>query len=109
MVKEINDREFVQLVQESKRPFLVDFWAPWCGPCRMTGPIVDQFAAKHSAVMDVYKMNVDQNQALAGQLGIMSIPTLLAINDGKIAKALVGYRPLAELEKELKPMLVGAK
>ncbi len=105
MVKEINGREFAQLVQESKRPFLVDFWAPWCMPCRMTGPVVDQFAQKHSATMDVYKINVDENQALAGQLGIMSIPTLIAVADGKVVKTLIGFRPLGEMEKELKSLL----
>lgn len=105
MVKEINEREFVRLAQESKRPFLVDFWAPWCMPCRMTGPVVEQFANKHGATMDVYKINVDENQALAGHLGIMSIPTLLAIADGKIAKTLIGFRPLGEMERELSSLL----
>jgi thioredoxin 1 len=104
-VQAINDQEFVKLVQDNAKPFLVDFWAPWCGPCRMTGPVVEQFAQKHGDKVGVYKMNVDENQALAGQLGIMSIPTLLAIEDGKIVHAIIGYKPLTALEAELKSWL----
>ncbi len=74
-------------------------------PCRMTGPVVEQFSQKHGSLIDVYKLNVDENQSLAGQLGIMSIPTLIAVQDGKIQKTLIGFRPLGEMEKELRSLV----
>ncbi|MGE5653407.1 MAG: thioredoxin [Bacillota bacterium] len=104
-VKEIDGKDFVRMIIDSRRPFLVDFWAPWCMPCKMTGPVLDQFSDKHGSKVDVFKLNVEQNQELADELGIKGIPTLLAIHDRKVIKNIVGYHPLPELEKELDRLL----
>ena len=77
---------------ESKLPVVIDFWASWCGPCRMLAPVVEEIAAEHPEVK-VCKVNVDDEPALAGQFGIMSIPTLLVFKDGQIAGQSVGVRP----------------
>ena len=80
---------------------LVDFWAAWCGPCRMQSPIVDEFAAKHPEVQ-VGKVNVDEEQALALRFGVMSIPTLIAFRDGKPLAQQVGLAPMERLEEMTK-------
>lgn len=98
MVENISQNEFQAKTSEGLS--LVDFWAPWCGPCRMQGPIVEQLSEERSDV-NVYKINVDENQELASQLGIMSIPTMLIIKDGQIVETLVGLRQKQELENVL--------
>ncbi len=79
---------------------IVDFWAPWCGPCRTVGPIIEQIAAEHAAKVSVGKLNVDENPATAGKFGILSIPTIILFTDGKPAKKIVGARPKADFERE---------
>ena len=91
-VIEINKNNFNEEVMNSDKPVLLDFWASWCGPCRMVSPIVDEIASERSDIK-VGKVNVDQEAELAAQFGISSIPTLVVIKDGKIANHAVGARP----------------
>ena len=99
MHKEVkSEAEFDALVSSGK--VLVDFWATWCGPCRMIAPIVEQIAAERSDII-VGKIDVDQELELAQQFGIASIPTLVLMKNGAVAATLVGYRPKADIEKML--------
>ena len=82
------------------KPLLIDFWATWCGPCRMIAPIVEQIATERSDII-VGKIDVDQELELAQQFGIVSIPTLVLMKNGTVAATLVGYRPKADIEKML--------
>ena len=82
------------------KPLLIDFWATWCGPCRMIAPIVEQIATERSDII-VGKIDVDQELELAQQFGIVSIPTLVLMKNGAVAATLVGYRPKADIEKML--------
>lgn len=91
-VEIITKENFDQLVLQSDRPVLVDFWAPWCGPCRMVSPLVDEIAEERSDVV-VGKVNVDEQPELSAQFGVMSIPTLLVFKEGKLAQKAVGARP----------------
>ena len=101
MVTEITQANFEAEVLNSDKPVLVDFWASWCGPCKMLSPVVDEIAAENTDVK-VCKINVDDEPGLAGQFGIMSIPTLLVFKDGKVANSSVGVRPKAAIEAMLK-------
>ncbi len=87
---ELNDANFESEVIKSDLPVLVDFWAPWCGPCRMVGPIVEEIAKDYEGKLKVGKLNVDENSQTAGQYGIMSIPNLLFFKGGKVADQIVG-------------------
>ncbi len=91
-VVELNKENFENEVLKSDKPVLVDFWASWCGPCRMVSPIVDEIAEENSDIK-VCKVNVDENQELAAKYSVMSIPTLLVFRDGKIVNQMVGAKP----------------
>lgn len=92
----INKNNFREEVLCSDKPVLLDFWASWCGPCRMVSPIVDEIAAERSDIK-VGKINVDEQPELAGQFQIISIPTLVVVKDGRIANQAVGARPKAQI------------
>ena len=92
----VNKNNFNQEVLNSDKPVLMDFWAPWCGPCRMVSPIVDEIAAQRSDIK-VCKINVDEQPELAARFGVMSIPTLVVMKNGKVINQAVGARPKAQI------------
>ena len=89
---------FSQEVLQSDKPVLVDFWAPWCGPCRIVGPILEEVAKEQTAVQ-IAKLNVDEAQALAAEYGVMSIPTILLFSAGQVVDEMVGIKPGPEETK----------
>ena len=99
-VVQITKDNFKTLVQESSKPVLLDFWAVWCGPCKMIAPIVEAIAEEREDIV-VGKVNVDDEMELASAFGIASIPTVVLVKDGKVAATSVGYRPKADLLKML--------
>ena len=97
----LSDRNFKAEVLKSPLPTLVDFWAPWCGPCRALGPIIEQLAAERADSVKVAKLNVDEGPNLAAAYGIHSIPTLMIFKDGKVVDRFVGVQPKAVLQRAL--------
>ena len=95
-VTNINKNNFQNEVLNSEKPVLLDFWASWCGPCRMVSPIVDEIAAERGDIK-VGKVNVDEQPELAAQFGVMSIPTLVVIKGGRVVNQMVGARPKSQI------------
>ena len=100
-VVDVTDANFQTEVLESDIPVIVDFWAAWCGPCRMVGPIVEEIAKDQGGRVKVAKLNVDENRETATKYSIMSIPTILLFENGALAKQVVGAMPKAALVQEL--------
>jgi thioredoxin 1 len=104
-VSDVTDNSFQAEVLEAETPVLVDFWAPWCGPCRMVAPVVEEIAKERSGELKVVKLNIDENQNTAIAYDVMSIPTLILFNHGQVAKKVIGAYPKRKLEAELEPAL----
>ncbi len=102
----INDTNFEEIVLKAKTPVLVDFWAPWCAPCRMVAPLIEEVAREYAGRMDFAKINVDENPRVSSRYGIRAIPTLLIFKDGKPVDQIVGFIPKAELKEHLEKVLV---
>lgn len=105
MALEFTDANFDELVLKSDKPVLVDFWAEWCGPCRMVGPIVEELAADYEGKAVVGKVNVDENSEISGKFGIRNIPTLLVFKNGEIVDKQVGVAPKNTLASKLDAQL----
>ena len=101
----VSDETFEEVVLKAPVPALVDFWAPWCGPCRMVAPIMEELARDYHGRAMVAKINTDENVQVAGQLGIMGIPTLILFKDGQEVDRVVGYAPRRAVEEKLKAHL----
>jgi thioredoxin 1 len=101
----VTDETFEELVLNSRLPVLVDFWAPWCGPCRMVAPIVEELAKAYESRALIAKLNTDENVRVATELGIMGIPTLILFKDGQEVDRVIGFAPRHALESRLKAVL----
>ncbi len=105
MAKQFTDSSWDQEVLGSDKPVLVDFWAEWCGPCRMIGPLVEELSSEYEGKALVGKLNVDDNQAVASKYGIRSIPTLLIFKGGEVVDKIVGAVPKSMLAQKLEAQL----
>ena len=101
----VDQNSFQKNVLDSKKPVLVDFWAPWCGPCRAVAPVVEELAKEYSDKAGFAKVNVDDSPILASQYNVMSIPTIIVFKDGKPAEQVIGYKPKNELKKLIDTVL----
>ncbi len=104
-----NDQGFDRAVLQSTEPVLVDFWAPWCGPCRMVGPVVEELAGEYAGRLRVVKVDVDESPEVAGRYGIMSIPALVFFNGGQEVRREIGAQPKARLGHAIEDVLTTAK
>ncbi len=98
---EIEEAKFDEMVLKAETPVLVDFWAPWCRPCLMVAPVVEELADEYNGRVGFFKLNVDDNYGIASKYGVMSIPTLILFKDGKPVTNIIGFKPKGELKKSL--------
>jgi len=103
-LNDVTDTTFQSEVIESETPVLVDFWAPWCGPCRVVGPVLEEIAGERQDLR-IVKLNVDENQQTAAKYEVLSIPTMILFKNGAVAKKVIGAYPKKRLEAELEPAL----
>jgi thioredoxin 1 len=101
----VTDADFHAAVVESDKPVLVDFWAPWCGPCRMVAPVLEEIAKERGEALQIVKLNIDENPETARRYQVMSIPTLILFKDGDVAHKVIGALPKRKLDAELNPVL----
>ena len=101
----VDDKTFEAEVLGSRKPVLVDFWAPWCGPCRLVSPVIEAIGEAHADRIVTAKVNTDENQQLAMRYSIFSIPTMVVFKDGREAARIVGYMPQASMENRLRDFL----
>jgi thioredoxin 1 len=99
--KTVTDQDFATEVLQSDKPVLVDFWAEWCGPCKMVGPVVEEIANEHGEKLTVAKLNIDENPETARAYQIMSIPTMSVFQGGRVVKNIIGAKPKAALLRDL--------
>jgi thioredoxin 1 len=104
---DVTDTNFQAEVLESEKPVLVDFWAPWCGPCRVVAPVLEEIASERDDLR-IVKLNVDENQQTAAQFDVLSIPTMILFKNGQVAKKVIGAYPKKRLESELESSLSAA-
>ncbi|HEX3432560.1 MAG TPA: thioredoxin [Solirubrobacteraceae bacterium] len=107
-LSEVTDSNFQAEVIESDKPVLVDFWAPWCGPCRVVAPVLEEIAAERPDDLRIVKLNTDENQQTAAAFQVLSIPTMILFKGGQPVKTVIGAYPKQKLEKELEPALSAA-
>ncbi|HSW96912.1 MAG TPA: thioredoxin [Candidatus Saccharimonadales bacterium] len=101
----LTDQNFTDEVEKATMPVLVDFWAPWCGPCKIVGPIVEELAKEYEGKLKVGKMDVDQNPQISGKYGIMSIPSLMFFKNGQVVKTIIGAQGKEALKKAIDEVL----
>ncbi len=105
MAQALTDSNFNEVVEQAQMPVVVDFWATWCGPCRMISPIIDKMAEKYEGKVNVVKCNVDESTDIPMKFGIRNIPTILFFKNGEIVDRVVGAVPQAEIEKRIDSLL----
>jgi thioredoxin 1 len=103
--KVVTDATFEDEVLKSEKPVVVDYWAEWCGPCRMVAPVLEEIASEHADKIDVVKLNIDENPTVSQKYGIMAIPTMNVFSGGEVVKQIVGAKPKSAMLKELAEFL----
>ena len=106
-MRDVTDETFELEVLRAKTPVVVDFWAPWCGPCRMVAPVLDELSRQYEGRVKIVKLNSDENPGVVGDYGVVSIPTLNIYSGGELVKSVIGARPKAAYAQEIEGVLVG--